>query len=173
MQKVSFLGFVISSEGISMDPERIRTIAEWPVPKSVLDIQVFLGFANFYRRFIDGYSRVVLPITHLLRKGQRFLWSAEAQAAFDELKSLFTSAPILGHFDPKLPVTLHADSSGFAVSGIVSQPGVDGILHPIAFWSQKCIPAECNYDIHDREMLAIVECFKHWRHYLEGSNHPV
>ena len=73
VQKASFLGFVISSKGISMDPERIRTIAEWPVPESVLDVQVFLGFANFYRRFIDGYSRVVLPITSLLRKGQRFL----------------------------------------------------------------------------------------------------
>ena len=78
VQKVSFLGFIISSEGISMDPERIRIVAEWPVPESVLDIQVFLGFSNFYRRFIEGYSRVVLPITRLLRKGQPFVWSAEA-----------------------------------------------------------------------------------------------
>ena len=73
VQKVSFLGFIISAEGISMDPERISTIAEWPVPESVLDIQVFLGFSNFYRRFIEGYSRVVVPITRLLRKGQHFL----------------------------------------------------------------------------------------------------
>ena len=173
VQKVSFLGFIILSEGISMDPERIRTVAEWPVPESVIDIQVFLGFSNFYRRFIEGYSRVVLPITRLLRKGQPFVWSAEAQASFDKLKSLFTSAPILRHFDPELPTTVHADSSGFAVSGIVSQPDANGILHPIAFWSRKCIPVECNYDIHDREMLAIVECFKHWRHYLEGSKYPV
>jgi hypothetical protein len=173
VQKVSFLGFIITPEGISMDPERILTIADWPVPESVLDIQVFLGFCNFYRRFIEGYSRVVLPITRLLRKGQRFIWSAEAQSAFDQLKASFTSAPILAHFDPKLPVTLHADSSGFAISGIVSQPDANDVLHPVAFWSRKCIPAECNYDIHDREMLAIVECFKHWRHYLEGSLHPV
>ena len=122
VQKVSFLGFVISSEGISMDPEPIRTVAEWPALESVLDIQVFLGFSNF---------------------------------------------------DPELPTTVHADSSGFAVSGIVSQPDANGILHPIAFWSRKCIPAGCNYDIHDREMLAIVKCFKHWRHYLEGSKYPV
>ena len=108
-----------------------------------------------------------------MRKGQPFIWSAEAQASFDKLKSLFTSAPILHHFDPELPATVHTDSSGFAVSGIVSQPDADGILHPIAFWSRKCIPAECNYDIHDQEMLAIVECFKHWRHYLEGSKYPV
>jgi len=156
-----------------MDPEHIGTIAEWPVPESVLDIQVFLGFSNFYRRFVEGYSRVVLPITHLLQKGQRFVWSAEAQASFDKLKSLFMSAPVLCHFDPELPVTLHADSSGFAISGIVSQPDANGILHPIAFWSRKCIPVECNYDSHNREMLTIVECFKHWHHYLEGSKHPI
>ena len=156
-----------------MDLERISIIAEWPVPESVLDIQVFLGFSNFYHRLIEGYSRVVVPITRLLRKGKSFLWSAQAQASFDKLKSLFTSAPILHHFDPELPVTLHADSSGFAVSGIVSQLDANGILYPITFWSRKRIPAECNYDIHDREMLAIVECFKHWRHYLEGSKHPV
>ena len=173
VQKVSFLGFVISSEGISMDPKRIRTVAEWPIPESVLDIQVFLGFSNFYRRLIEGYSHVVPPITRLLRKGQPFVWSAEAQASFDKLKSLFTSAPILRHFDPELLTTVHADSSGFAVSGIVSQPDANGILHPIAFWSRKCIPAGYNYDIHDREMLAIVECFKHWGHYLEGSKYPV
>ena len=173
IQKVSFLGFIISSKGISMDPECIRTVAEWPVPESILDIQVFLGFSNFYYRFIEGYSCVVLPITHLLRKGQPFEWSMEAQASFDKLKSFFMSKPILHHFDPELPTTVHADSSRFAVSGIVSQPDADSILHPIAFWSRKCIPAKCNYDIHDREMLAIVECFKHRHHYLEGSKYPV
>ena len=174
VQKISFLGFVISPEGISMDPAHISTISDWPVPRSVTDIQIFLGFANFYRRFIDGYSRVVLPITSLLRtKGSPpFEWTSAAQDAFERLKVLFTSAPILRHFDPGLPVTLHSDSSGFAISGIISQPH-DGLLHPVAYWSRKCTPAECNYDIHDREMLAIVECMKHWRHYLEGSKYPI
>ena len=149
MEKVSFLGFIISPEGISMDPERIRTVAEWPIPESILDIQVFLGFSNFYRRFIEGYSCVVLLITCLLCKGQPFEWSIEAQASFDKLKSLFTSTPIFRHFDLELPTTVHVNSSGFAISGIMSQYDADGILHPIAFWSQKCIPTECNYDIHD------------------------
>src|SRR5437773_10213438 len=121
VQEISFLGFVISPQGISMDSDRISTISEWPVPRSVTDIQVFLGFANFYRRFIDGYSRVVMPITSLLRtKGAPpFEWSPTAQEAFDRLKVLFTSTPILRHFDPGLPVTLHSDSSGFAISGII------------------------------------------------------
>src|SRR5436190_22488410 len=113
-----------------------------------------------------------MRITSLIRKGQRFEWNSATQEAFDKLKSLFTSAPIIRHFDPSLPIVLHVDSSGFAISGIISQPH-EGRLHPIAFWSRKCTPAECNYDTHDREMLAIVESMKHWPHYLEGSKHTV
>ena len=174
VQTISFLGFIISPEGISMDADRITTITEWPVPKSVIDIQIFLGFANFYRRFVDSYSRVVLPITSLLKTKNKpkFKWTFSAQEAFDRLKSLFTSAPLLRHFDPDLQSTLFTDSSGFALSGTICQPH-NGRLHPVAFWSRKCVPAECNYDIHDREMLAIVESMKHWRHYFEGAKFPV
>lgn len=155
-----------------MDPDRIATIVEWPAPKSVHDIQVFLGFANFYQRFIEGYSRVVLPLTNLLRKSMKFQWTNSVEEAFVQLKTLFTTAPILQHFDPDLPVTLYADSSGTALSSIISQPH-DGNLHPVAFWSWKYLPAECNYDIHDRDMLAIVESMKHWRYYLEGAKFPI
>lgn len=172
VQEINFLGYVITPEGISMEPSRIATIVEWPVPKSMHDVQVFLGFTNFYRRFVEAYSRVTLPITKLLKKDTPFEWTSEAQSAFDRLKSLFTSAPILRHFDPDLPVHLHTDASGFAISGIISQVH-NGQLHPVAFWSQKSNPAECNYDIHDRELLAIVSCMKHWRHYLEGAKHPI
>src|SRR5436190_1863913 len=115
-----------------MDPDRITTISEWPTPESVLDVQIFLGFANFYRRFIDGYSRVVMPIISLLRKNQTFEWNPGAQAAFERLKVLFTSTPILRHFDPTIPITVHTDSSGFAISGIISQSDEQGLLHPIA-----------------------------------------
>jgi len=170
---VNFLGYIISPAGISMEPERISTIVEWPVPKSVLDIQIFLGFCNFYRRFIKGYSRVALAITALLKKStEPFQWTPAAQAAFERLKFLFTHAPVLRHFDPSLPIYLYTDASGFATSAILCQY-FEGRLHPIAFWSRKSTPAECNYDIHDREMLAIILAFVHWRHYLEGANHTV
>jgi len=172
VQETRFLGFIISPNGVAMDPDRIKTIVDWPVPKSQHDLQVFLGFANFYRRFVEGYSRVILPLTNLLRKTKKFLWTTLTQEAFDNLKTLFTTAPILKHFDPDLPTHLHADSSGAAISGIISQPH-NGVLHPVAFWSRKCLPAECNYDIHDREMLAIIESMKHWRHYLEGAKYPI
>ena len=169
---LSFLGFVISSDGVSMDPDRVIAITEWPTPTNVEEIQIFLGFANFYRRFIEGYSRVVSPITSLLRKGQHFHWSAACQTAFEELKRRFTTAPILRHFDPDLPIRVHTDASGFAISGILSQLH-GSTWHPVAFYSRKCSAAECNYDVPDREMLAVVESMRHWRHYLEGSHHPV
>ena len=169
---VSFLGFVISPNGISMEPDRVTAITEWPVPTSVHDIQIFLGFANFYRRFIEGYSRITAPISAFLRKNQHFHWSSQAQEAFEELKHHFTSAPILRHFDPDLLIRLHTDASGFAISGILSQLH-DSHWHPVAYFSRKCIPAECNYGTPDLEMLAIVESMRHWRHYLEGSRHPI
>src|SRR6266496_5316564 len=148
-------------------------IVEWLIPMSIHDIQVFLGFANFYQRFIEAYSRVVTLIMNLLRKNNKpFEWSAIAQKAFEELKSLFSNEPLLHHFDPALPTRLHTDASGFAICGIISQL-YNGRWHPVAYWSRKCTPAECNYDIHDREMLAIVSSMKHWHHYLEGSRHPV
>ena len=173
VEEVNFLGFVISPKGIAMEPDRIATIVDWPIPKSIHDIQVFLGFCNFYRRFIEAYSRVVLAITTLLRKSSdEFQWTAEAQQAFERLKHLFTQAPILRHFDPELPIFLYTDASGFAISGILCQ-FFNGVLHPVAFWSRKSTPAECNYDIHDREMLAIVSAFQHWRHYLEGAKHTI
>jgi hypothetical protein len=169
---VSFLGFIISPDGISMEPDRVTAITEWPTPTSVQDVQIFLGFANFYRRFIEGYSRITSPISALLRKDQNFYWSSQAQEAFEELKHRFTSAPILHHFDPNLPIRLHTDASGFAISGIISQlHGTE--WHPVAFFSRKCIPAECNYGTPDLEMLAIVESMRHWRHYLEGARHPI
>ena len=172
VQSINFLGFVITPNGVHMDRDRITTITEWPAPRSVTEIQIFLGFANFYRRFIEGYSRVVIPITTLLRKGHSFEWNSHTQKAFDNLKSLFASEPILCHFDPELLITLHTDASSSVMSGIISQPHVDR-SHPITYWSRKWTPAECNYDIHDREMLAIVESMKHWRHYLEGAKHPI
>ena len=97
---MEFLGYVISSEGISMDPAKVKTVVEWQTSRSV---QCFLGFANFYRKFIQDYSKLVLPLTQLTRKGQSFVWSEEADMAFKSLKKAFTSAPILAHVDTEKP----------------------------------------------------------------------
>ena len=171
VQEVSFLGYLISGKGVRMDPAKIEAITQWPTPTSVHDIQVFLGFANFYRRFIKRYSRIILPITTLLKKGVKFKWDAKAQQAFDKLKTAFTTAPILRHFDPSRPVILETDSSDRALGVVASQRGDDGILYPIAFYSRKLNSAELNYEIYDKEMLAIVETMDKWRHYFEGLGH--
>jgi transposase InsO family protein len=181
-EEVSFLGFIIGIKGVYMEASRISTITEWPAPKSIRELQVFLGFANFYRRFIAGYSRMSAPLSNLLKGDQRtqaFELSAEALQAFSSLKTAFIEAPFLQHFDPAKPTRVETDASGFAVGGVLSQPGNDDAevsqrqYRPVAFWSRKMTPAEMNYETHDSELLAIVMAFKHWRHYLEGSRHRV
>lgn len=169
--QVEFLGYIISTNGVAMDPAKTKCIDEWPAPKSVKDIQSFLGFANFYRRFIKGFSGLVAPITCLLRKGQPWDWDATAQAAFEALKKAFSTAPVLMYYDPEKPCSIETDASDFAIGSILSQPDDSGILHPIAYYSRKFTDHEINYEIYDKEMLAIVEAFKEWRRYLEGAQH--
>jgi transposase InsO family protein len=168
---VDFLGFVISTQGIAMDPSRVQSIKEWTTPRSALDIQVFLGLANFYRRFVKDFSKIATPLTALLKKNVKFTWNTSAQAAFDELKSRLTSAPILRHFDHTKPCVIETDASDFALGAVCSQYDENDILHPIAYYSRKLLSSEVNYQIYDKELLAIVAAFKHWRHYLEFSTH--
>jgi hypothetical protein len=177
--QVEFLGFVISSKGVSMDPRRVTDITSWEVPKTFRDIQVFLGFCNFYRRFIRNYSRIALPLTALLKgskngrkPGQVNLTLVE-RLAFRRLIAAFQSAPLLRHFDPSKPIRLETDASDGAMAGILSQPDESGVWHPVAFWSRKFSGAETLYGTPDQELFAIVYSFKHWRHYLEGSVHPI
>ena len=171
-KEIEYLGFIVSPSGVKMDPQKVSAILDWPELSSVHDIQVFLGFANFYRRFIKGYSKVTNPLTSLLKKGRRFHFGDAARQAFNQLKTAFTSAPILAHFHPDRPSTIETDASDFAIAAVISQPDADGVLHPIAFYSRKLTPAELNYEIYDKEMLAIITALKEWRAYLEGAVHP-
>lgn len=180
--EVEFLGFLVGPHGITMDPSRVTTVSEWPTPKSTRDVQVFLGFANFYRRFIEGYSRLAGPLTNLLkttgdgRPTGPFRMGPEALTAFAALKRRFTEAPILRHYDPALRVRLETDASGYAVSGILSQLfGADSAAkwHPIAFFSKKMTPVQLRYDTHDKELMAIVLSMEHWGQYLRGVTQPV
>jgi hypothetical protein len=163
---------MLSPEGLHMDETKVKVIQDWPTPRKVKDIQSFLGFANFYRRFIQDYSKITIPLTHLTRKGIPWNWDDRAQQAFDELKRAFTSAPILTHWNPDAPIVVETDASDYALAAIISTY-VDGDLHPIAFHSRTFNSAELNYDVHDKELLAIFEAFQKWRHYLEGTASPV
>src|SRR6266481_430695 len=172
-QKVEFLGYILTPEGISMSPEKVKDVLAWVLPKCVKDVQIFMGFANFYRRFILNFSGVCKPITDTLKlKGRNFAWGSPQEKAFIDLKQAFTSGHILKHFDPSQPVQIETDASNFALGGGLSQKH-EGRMHPVAFHSRKLSPAECNYDIHDIEMLAIIEALKSWRHYCLGANHTI
>ncbi|EED18398.1 gag/polymerase/env polyprotein, putative [Talaromyces stipitatus ATCC 10500] len=180
--EMEFLGFIINDQGVKMDPERVRTISEWKEhpPGSYWDIQVFLGFCNFYRRFIQGYSRIARPLTSLMKGSKdgkktgdfRREWGNTQQEAFLELLSAFETVSLLQHFDPDLLTRLETDASKYTLSGILSQL-FEEQWHPIAFYSRQFKGPELNYGTPDQEMLAIVRAFKHWRHYLEGSKYPV
>ena len=170
---VEFLGFVITPEGVEMDKSKVQSILDWKRPGSLKEIQSFLGFANFYRRFIPNFSTVVSPLTKLLRKGAHFEWTAETQAAFDQLKSLFVSDLVLIHPDPTKAFVVETDTSNFALGCVLSQLHTDGRLHPCAFYSRSLNDHERNYDIHDKELLAIKTAFEQWRHLLEGAAHEV
>jgi len=171
--EVSYLGLIVTTNGIRMDPKKVATIQEWEPPRCVKDLQGFLGFANFYRRFIRSFSRIAKPLTALTKKGTIWNWSRECNNAFTSLKKAFTSAPILRHFDATKEVIVETDASDFVSGGILSQYDDEGTLHPVAFFSKKHSPEECNYEIYDKELLAIIRAFEQWRPELEGSPFPV
>ncbi|KAJ1582598.1 hypothetical protein NDA11_007334 [Ustilago hordei] len=142
--------------GIEMDPEKVRTVKEWPMPESIHDIQQFLGFANFYRRFIAHFARIAKPLTSLVKpeRFKKFELPEEAQQAFHKLIQAFTSAGVLQHFDYHLPTRLETDASDFAIAGVLKQEH-EGQWHPVAFYSRKMSSAKKNYEIHDKELLAV------------------
>ncbi|KAJ1037018.1 hypothetical protein NDA10_001377 [Ustilago hordei] len=167
---VKFLGYIIKLTGIEMDPEKVRTVKEWPMPESIHDIQRFLGFANFYRRFIAQFARIAKPLTSLVKPTEwfkKFELPEEAQQAFHKLIQAFTSAGVLQHFNYHLPTRLETDASDFAIAGVLKQEH-EGQWHPVAFYSRKMSPAEKNYEIHDKELLAVVACLTQWQHMLAG-----
>lgn len=162
-KSTKYLGFIIESgRGIRMDPAKIQAILEWEAPRSVKGVRAFLGFANFYRRFIKGFTHIASPLVELTKKDTPFRWDSEAAEAFDRLKKLFVSAPILMQFDPDRETVLEVDSSGYVVGGLLSQYDDEGVIRPCAFFSKRNLPAECNYKIYDKELLAIVKCIREW-----------
>mgnify|MGYP000532974220 FL=1 len=170
---VEFLGYVISPSGITMDARKVAAITDWPVPTRLKEVQSFLGFANFYRRFINGFSSLVQPLIILTRKDTPFLWTSAAQRAFDALKAAFLTAPVLVHPDPTRPFQVETDASDFAIGVVLSQPDDEGTLRPVAFYSRKFTAPEINYPVYDKELAAIISAFTEWRPYLAGAQHRI
>lgn len=171
--ETKYLGLIVGRNGIRMDPERIRAINEWEEPKTVKQVQAFLGLCNFYRRFIRSFGTTARPLTQLTRKDVPFRFREAEKHAFEELKKKITEAPVLAHFDRTKKLIFEADSSDYVTGGVLSQIGEDGELHPIAFFSKNLSPAECNYEIYDKELLAIIKCFETWQPELIASEQVV
>jgi len=170
--EVEYLRVIISQNSIKMDPVKVAGVTEWPIPSNRKEVQSFLGFTNFYRRFIQGFSHLARPLFDLTWKDMEWRWGAEEQLAFDSLKEQITTAPILALPDNSRPFRIEADSSDFATGAVLSQQSPeDNKWHPVAFLSKSLSLVEQNYEIHDKEMLAIVRVLEEWRHFVEGAEH--
>lgn len=155
-RSVPFLRYIISDKGVSMDPAKICGVTDWPIPESRVALQLFLGFSNFYRRFIRNFSQIAAPLTALTSAKTRYEWSDSAQQAFDRLKRMFASAPILITPDPERQFIVEVDASDVGVGTVLSQRSAeDNKVHPCAFFSHRLTPAERNYDVGNRKLLAI------------------
>lgn len=157
-----------------MDPSKLDGVTEWPRPQKVKQVQAFLGFANFYWRFIKDFAKHAKPLTILTQKEQPWIWEDTQEQAFNSLKEAFTSAPILKIPDDINPFRLETDASDFATGAVLSQLDLeDDQYHPVAFYSKSLNVHEHNYEIYDKELLAIIRSLEKYRHHLEGHHLPV
>ena len=162
--EISFLGHIIGGGRIKMDPKKIQAIGSWQAPRNVSELRSFLGLANYYRRFIKGYSEVASPLTDLLKKDKKWDWKGSCNEAFERLKEAVMSEPVLALPDIHKPFEVETDASDFALGGVLLQEG-----HPVAFESRKLNGAERKYAAQEKELLAIIHCLRGWRHSLLGS----
>ena len=164
-EEVEYLGVIVGKGRVKMDPVKVKGITEWPTPTKVKELRSFLGFGNYYKDFISDYSCIARPLHELTKKNVQWHWDKPQITAFETLKDKFTSYPVLRNPDPDKRYILDTDASAYAIGATLSQDFPDG-RHPIAYFSKSLLPAERNYDIYDRELLAIIYAVKAFRHLL-------
>jgi len=164
LKEVAFLGHILSAEGIAVDPSKVQEVLNWKQPQNVSEIWSFLGLAGYYRCFIANFSRLSKPLTSLLQKNAKFFWSSQCEEAFQTLKKLLTSAPVLAQPDLAKPFDVYCDASGNGLGCVLMQEG-----RVIAYASRQLRKHEITYPTHDLELAAVVHALKIWRHYLLGS----
>ena len=164
MENVQFLGHVISVEGISVDPAKIATVVEWPSPTNITEVRSFLGMAVYYRRFVQDFSKIVTPLTQLLKKDHKFQWTKECEATFQELKQRLVTAPVLVIPDGNDGYVIYSDASHQGLGCVLMQHG-----RVVAYASRQLKPHERTYLTHDLELAVVLFALKIWRHYLYGA----
>ena len=171
VREVEFLGVVIGPEGIKMEKEKVKGVLEWPTPKNVKDVQKFLGLANYYHWFIEGFVMVARPLHNTVKKDKKWEWTEKQEEAFKELKKRFTEEPVLVAPDIDKKMRMEVDALDYATGGVLLMECGDGLWRPVAFLSKLLNEMERNYEIHDKEMLAIIRGLEAWRHLLEGAQY--
>ena len=164
LKEVSFLGHIVSSEGIRVDPTKIEVVVNWKPPRNVTEVRIFLGLAGYYRIFVRGFSIIASPLTKLLRKGVKFEWSDKCQNSFEQLKEMLVEALVLTQPTSGKEYTLYSDASRIGLGCVLMQ---DGKI--VAYASRQLKTYEQNYPTHDLELAAVVFALKIWRHYLYGE----
>ena len=163
---IKFLGMIIGQGKIEMDSIKLSAIKKWKPPASVKGVWSFLGFANFYCKFIPNFSHVVAPLNLLTRKDQPWAWTPLQQCAFNTLKTTFSSGPVLTISDVTCLFSIITGASLFAAGAILLQADTNGDLHPCAYFSHTFLSAEWNYDIYDQELLVVILALTEWRQYV-------
>jgi len=179
-KRIEFLGVILQNGTIHMDPAKTQGVADWPRPTNVTEVRSFLGFTGFYRYFIPNYSKIARPLLDLTKKTTIWHWDEPQKLAFEKLKTLMCQQPVLAQPNYERPFVVHTDASAYGVGAILLQEGETSQtnatqkpkLHPLAYYSASFIQAERNYDIYERELLAVVKALKHWRHHLAGAKNP-
>ena len=160
VREVEFLGVVIGLKGVEMQKKKVEGVLNWPIPRNVKEVQKFLGLANYYRRFIKNFVRIAAPLHVLVRKEQKWKWEQEQEEAFEKLKVVFTTEPVLAIPDINREMRVEADISDYAIGGVLLTKCEDGKWRPVAFISKSLNATERNYEIHDKEMLAVIRCLE-------------
>ena len=168
IREVEFLGVVIGLEGIKMEKEKVKGVLEWLILRYVKDVQKFLGLANYYRQFIEGFAAIARPLHNMVKKDKKWDWTERQEKAFRELKERFTKEPVLAAPDLDKKMRIEVDDSDYAMERVLSIEEGDGKWKPVAFLLKSLNETKRNYEIHDKEMLAIIRGLESWRHLLEG-----
>ena len=166
MKRIEFLCVILENGTVTMDPVKITGVKEWKEPKNVCNVWKFLGFCNFYRRFIQGFSQITKGLNGLLKKGVKWTWGEAEQKAFEKLREQICKEPVLVQPDQKKQFEVEVDASNYAIGVVLMQQDKKNILHPVAFFSKTMTEAQRNYNVYNKELLGLREMFKHWRQYL-------
>jgi len=171
---IKYLGVIISENKVQIDEKKLSGVLEWPVPTKVKQVQAFLGFVNFYHRFIKNFAKMSKPLSDLTKKDCTWNWGIEQQNAFEVLKKAFTTAPVLRIPNDKDFFKLSTNASDFVTGAVLLQKDMQtNLWHPVAFFSKSLDVHKRNYKIYDKKLLAVIQGLEEYRHHLEEYPHKV